>query len=628
MTGSASTTRRHGTAKRVTGRTRGRTRSGVAPEAFARLLADKERQAERRHGALEVAMAIAATTAKVRVDAAATPFEPTPSDLLDCTFDDTRVGLDRAGMVAFKSNLSALLPAIAADVQAIPEDPSLRIRDVARYVAASLRAEEGAARERVRPRAGGFVVTSAGPMQQARERVRDRYGSHFAAKATDAVLSMMGQSAEREGGVGVRAMRAGVAAPAGELALIVELTPRAEPSLPARETATLETAMREAARLQDAETRDRHVGTAQMWRQTRLPSMRDEFYKTVAPLYAEIGKRANSNARREAMGSRRLLDMCWLNETIRTAAAAVSLADVASDPRIEHIDLPRRLEREMRLCGPLVGAPVFRTRTSKDGTGIVVAVIDGEVDVVHPALAGRVMHKRNLTREPFGVPDDHGTAVAGIVGASDRRFGGIAPGVSILNYKIFAADPRLDSDDFDGSLAIQQALEDGAHVANCSWGAGPAGDGTGREARACDAAWNLGMVVVKSAGNRGPGARTLTTPADADGVIVVGATDRRGRAVESYSSRGPAGARERPHLLAPGGSALSGVETCLPGGRFGNAGAGTSFAAPQVSGLAALLLDDDPDLLPDAVRETLIRACRRLARVDVASQGAGLIRLR
>jgi serine protease AprX len=475
-----------------------------------------------------------------------------------------------------------------------------------------------------RRRVGGIAITSAGALHQARERVRNRLGSHFAAKASDDVLMLIGRGADlRKGAAGLAAAGArGRTAPAP---LVVELKHQAAPTTPA-DGARIDT-LREAARLEDGETRERRIGAPQILRQTHMVSLRDEFYKAVAPLYAEIGRRSGGGTTRETLGSRRVLDVCWLNETIRTATAATALAEIAPDDAIERIDLPRRLVREMRLCGPLVGAPVFRTRTGKDGTGIVVAVIDGEVDVTHRALAGRVMQKRNFTREPFGRPDTHGTAVAGIIGARDRRFGGIAPGVSILNYKIFAEDPRLDSDDFDGALAIQQALEDGAHVANCSWGAGPARDGSGREARACDRAWSLGLVIVKSAGNSGPGAGTLTSPADADGVIVVGATDRGGRRVQDYSSRGPAGVRERPHLVAPGGSDVSGIETCRPGGRFGSAGAGTSFAAPQISGLAALLLDEDPNLLPDAVRAMLIRSSTRIARGDGNTQGAGLVRL-
>ncbi len=474
-----------------------------------------------------------------------------------------------------------------------------------------------------KPRVGGIAITSTGALHRARERVRDRLGSDFAAKATDEVLILIGRVPDIRTAAGRAAAVAARTAPPASL--VVELRRQTAPTAPT-DSAQVEV-LREAARLEDRETRERRIGAPQIFRQTHLVSQRDEFYKAVAPLYAEIGKRSGGNRAREVLGTRRVLDVCWLNETIRTATAAAALAEIAPDNAIERIDVPRRLVREMRLSGPLVGAPAFRTRTGKDGTGIVVAVIDGEVDSTHKALSGRVMQKRNFTREPFGRPDSHGTAVAGIIGARDRRFSGIAPGVSILNYKIFAEDPALDSDDFDGALAIQQALEDGAHIANCSWGAGPAGNGSGREARACDHAWSLGMVIVKSAGNAGPGARTLTSPADADGVIVVGATDRRGRSVQDYSSRGPAGTRERPHLVAPGGSDLSGIETVRPGGGFGSAGAGTSFAAPQISGLAALLLDDDPNLLPDAVRATLIGSSKRIGRSDGNTQGAGLIKL-
>lgn len=135
------------------------------------------------------------------------------------------------------------------------------------------------------------------------------------------------------------------------------------------------------------------------------------------------------------------------------------------------------------------------------------------------------------------------------------------------------------------------------------------------------------MVIVKSAGNAGPHPGTLTTPADAEGVIVVGATDRNGRRVESYSSRGPTANRERPHLVAPGGSELAGIQTCRPGGKFGSAGHGTSFAAPHVAGLAALILDRNPHLLPDAVRKALVDCCTPLKTGDVNTQGAGLIKI-
>jgi serine protease AprX len=303
---------------------------------------------------------------------------------------------------------------------------------------------------------------------------------------------------------------------------------------------------------------------------------------------------------------------------------------VAADPRLQRIDSTRRIEAEIHATGGIIGAPRFREERGRSGRGIIVAVIDTEVAARHPAFQDRVVLKENYTEEPWGTPGRHGTAVAGIVAARSEQILGMAPDATVYNYKVIATNRFLNSDDFGGALALQQALEDGAHVANCSWGAGPAMDGLSREARACNAAWDLGMLIVKSAGNRGPGGGTLTTPADADGVIVVGATGRDGTSMGDYSSRGPTGhtpGRSRPHLVAPGGLPEDGIHSCLVQGGFGDCGHGTSFAAPHVSGLLALLLEEDPNQTPDELREALLRLCTPLAGHDGNSQGGGVVSL-
>lgn len=600
-----------------------RTEQDAAVQAFDRLVGERAQRAQRHQGGLQVALALASVTSKVRVDTTADPFQTTPADLFARRFDDPRVDLDDRGMVTFLANLQSQLPATASDIAQLPASAKIKIGDVAHFVGLSLTATRREGRPAAaRPERAPLAIVS-GPLRQAREQVRDRFGTHFAAKATDALLLAIAGRPVREG----VALAIGGPAAAPAEALVVELKHFEAPEPAPRADRRREKALREAAAILDRETPGRRIGATQVYRQTQLSAARDAFYKEVAPLYSEIGSRMPSLAGRESRGSSARLDVCWLNETIRLAMVPGTLTEVAADGRIERFDLPRRLTREMNVCGVTVGAPAFRQRTGNTGNGIVVAVIDGEVDTRHPALAGRVMQKRNFTGEPFGSPDSHGTAVAGIIGARDARFSGIAPAVSILSYKIFASDPRNDSDDFGGALAIQQALEDGAHIANCSWGAGRAGDGTGREAKACDRAWDLGMVVVKSAGNSGPGPKTLSTPADARGVIVVGATDRQGRTVQPFSSRGPAVTGSRPHLAAPGGTQTVGVQTCRVGGGFGSAGAGTSFAAPMVSGLAALLLDQNANLAPDAIRTALIRACTPLRVGDANTQGAGLVRL-
>lgn len=462
---------------------------------------------------------------------------------------------------------------------------------------------------------------------EARKWTRNRFGSELESKATDALVAKLYAGAAVTFAEAVSPPEPtviefepdeGLAATARDLAEALESSP-----------AFLEVTERVGGVSRRAAAPSRLARG--LVRRATVEEVRRSFASRSLAAREALAKAAARVGSGEALGPtavERFVEACWLNQTLRTASVSLALADVAASKDIRSLDVPRLIRAEVNETGHVVGAPAFRQQHEVTGDGIVVAVIDSEVDEDHSAFGGRIHHKGNFTKEPFGSPAPHGTAVAAIIGSGDSGFLGIAPAATIFNYKVLTPRWWLNADDFGGALAIQQALEDGADVANCSWGAGPAGDGSSREARACDNAWALGLVLVKSAGNRGPGASTLTTPADAGGVIVVGATNRTGTRVEGYSSRGPTSdGRSRPHLVAPGGNEGGpGIVSAVPGGGFADAGWGTSYAAPHVTGLVALLLDRDPNLTPDQIRDLLVASSRPIGEMpDANEQGAGLV---
>lgn len=458
----------------------------------------------------------------------------------------------------------AALRGIAASARSISAEATKLSSELERVLAAA-------------PQPRAPMMMARGRTEEGRKRIENRWGRAFASKCSRALIERLTTPARE------------TAAGAAGSGVVLEFAEQAAGKI---------LPQRAASRTQ------------------RLASMRDAFYKLASPVCATLERTSPVP-----------VQICWLNSTIRVAGPMSGMSEVAHHRDLQLLDVSRTMRREMNISGGTVRADSPRVTFGVSGSGVRVAVIDGEVNVGHPAFGGRATLQENLTSEPFGSPDAHGTAVAGIICAADATFSGIAPGALVMNYKVFTTGISL-GDEFQGILAIEHALRDGADVANCSWGTGPAGDGSSREARAFNRAWQEGLVLVKSAGNTGPTADSMSSPADADGVIVVGATEREGTAVQPYSSRGPTTNGRHPHLVAPGATPAINMVTCLPAltGGFGDGGFGTSLAAPIVSGAAALLIERLPTATSDQIRERLLGMCRPLEG-DVNASGAGLLDL-
>jgi serine protease AprX len=303
------------------------------------------------------------------------------------------------------------------------------------------------------------------------------------------------------------------------------------------------------------------------------------------------------------------------------------------------------------------GSRVARSRYGVDGSGVTVAVIDSGVKPHTDLPASRIKAFVDFVNGKTTAYDDygHGTHVAGIVAgsgaASNGQYAGVAPNASIVALKVLDANGGGKTSDVMASLEWVLANHTlyNIRVVNLSLGHPiyePAA--TDPLVQLVDQLSQRGIVVVVSAGNMGRNTLgqtvygSITSPANAQGAIAVGASDtkntllRSDDVVASFSSRGPTkyDLFVKPDVLAPGYQIASLVATGstlamkYPAYQIGSSYFrlnGTSQAAPVVAGAAALALQANPALTANTVKGILQFTSQRLRSLDVMTQGAGEI---
>ena len=279
--------------------------------------------------------------------------------------------------------------------------------------------------------------------------------------------------------------------------------------------------------------------------------------------------------------------------------------------------------------------------TTHGSSEVVVAVLDSGVDYTHTDLRSNIwLRPDNLpayTDDELGTFNDemgyngtdsaadpmddngHGTHCAGIIGAEGDNNEGIAGvnwNVGIMPLKFLGRGGFGTT--ADAIAAINYAIDRRKHgvnirVINASWGSTLRSKALEDTIRA---AGDAGILFVAAAGNNGSdNDKRAHYPSNYDlpNVVSVAALDRNDQ-LASFSNRG----LKKVHVAAPGKDILS---TWL-GDAYRDA-SGTSMAAPQVSGVAALIVANEPNITVAKLKEKLLSSVDKLDSLSgkIASGG-------
>ena len=257
------------------------------------------------------------------------------------------------------------------------------------------------------------------------------------------------------------------------------------------------------------------------------------------------------------------------------------------------------------------------------GSGINVAILDTGIDLEHPDLMDNIKGNINMIKPSKNGNDKngHGTHVAGIIAAVDNKIGVIGTGPEISLYAVKVLDNQGRgwlTDLIDG---LDWCIDNGMQVVNMCFGSS---EGNQSFHDAIIEAYQAGITLVASAGNRGENGGLIEYPAKYPETIAVAAIDENDN-FASFSSWGP-----EIDLAAPGVD----IRSTYKNGSY-RIMSGTSMSAPHVTGTVALILktlvwEYDSFLHngiwdPEEVWKKLMDTAEDLG-LHSDKQGAGLVR--
>ena len=268
-------------------------------------------------------------------------------------------------------------------------------------------------------------------------------------------------------------------------------------------------------------------------------------------------------------------------------------------------------------------------QTGYKGQGIRIGIADGgfyNADSLESLPHDQWLGYTDLTdsqHDFFGPEGNHGTLCLSAIMGQQENYQGVATQAEYFLFRTeeHATESPKEIDNWVAAIEMADSL--GLHIVSTSLGYttfdqehfnfayADIDSRTSRGAQASLIAARKGMLLVTAMGNEGnKDWHYLSTPADADSILSVGAVNKDG-AIATFSSYGPsADGRVKPEVCAMG----EGTSLISPANNAVISSNGTSFACPLIAGMAASLWSALPQATNMEIREMIIRSCDRYSQ--------------
>ncbi|MDC3414679.1 S8 family peptidase [Aquibacillus sp. 3ASR75-11] len=304
-------------------------------------------------------------------------------------------------------------------------------------------------------------------------------------------------------------------------------------------------------------------------------------------------------------------------DAIAATLTANQIIKLSQHPQVYSIEENIRIDINLDTANKWFGTEAAREDFNLTGSGVTIAIVDTGIDNDHLDLdENKVIGWKDFVNRNDSPYDDqgHGTHVASIAagtGDANYRYKGVAPEAKLVGIKVL---------DANGSGSITQIIQGmewlidhkdqyGVQIANLSFGSSGSSDGTDALSQIVNAAVDRGIAVTVAAGNQGPEKYTIGSPGAAQKAITVGSmadVGERGFFQNDFSSRGPTeDERRKPDISGPGYRI-----TAAQANSYNDYAtySGTSMATPFIAGTIALMLESNPSLSPEEIKNNVLES--------------------